>query len=309
MAERVRIAATAEGAKPSAWFPMRALSGSLLLATLAIVVAASVILGALDGWGYYTTPLRVRGYSRPHAMLRPSGSLGHVLGVAGGVLMLAMQLYTVRKKRPKARWPGSLPFWLEFHIFCGLLGPALITFHTSFKFNGVVAVAYWSMALVMASGFVGRYLFVRIPKTIRGTELTLEELVERSRDLRQEVVAYELPVPLLRHIEAFEASELPSWAQAPTWRGLLFGELALRLHFASLRRVVRRSEVAPEVLHPALSIVHERALLLRRIAYLKKTRKLFDLWHVLHKPLAYLMLMIVAVHIATTIYFGYAYGR
>jgi hypothetical protein len=309
LAERVQTAAGTEKAKRSTSFPMRALSGSLLLALLAVAVAAAVILVALHGWGYYTTPLRVRGYAAPHALLRPSGSLGHVLGVAGVVLMLAMQLYTVRKKRPKGRLPGSLPFWLEFHIFCGLLGPALITFHTSFKFNGVVSVAFWSMVVVVASGFVGRYLYVRIPKTIRGTELTLEELGERSRELRQEVVAYELPEALLRHIEAFEASELPSWARTPTWRGLLFGELSLRLHFAALRRAVRRSEVAPEVLHAALSIVHERALLLRRIAYLRKTRKLFDLWHVLHKPLAYLMLVIVAVHIATAIYFGYAYGR
>ncbi len=309
MAQRPQSVARVQGAKPTAWFPMRALSGSLLLATLAIVVVAGVILLALDGTGYYSTPLRVRGYSRSHALLRPSGSLGHVLGVAGVVLMLSMQLYTVRKRHPKSALPGSLPFWLEFHIFCGLLGPALITFHTSFKFNGVVSVAYWSMVVVVASGFIGRYLYVRIPKTIRGTELTLAELGERSRDLREEVVSYELPEPLLRHIEAFEASELPSWAQAPTWRGLLFGELALRLHFAGLRRSLRRSEVNPDVLHSALAIVRERAVLLRRIAYLKKTRKLFDLWHVLHKPLAYLMLVIVAVHTATAIFFGYAYGR
>ena len=39
------------------------------------------------------------------------------------------------------------------HLFCGVVGPVLVTFHTSFKFNGLVSVAYWSMVIVMLSGF------------------------------------------------------------------------------------------------------------------------------------------------------------
>ena len=62
--------------------------------------------------------------------------------------------------------------WLEVHIFCGIVGPVLVTFHTSFKFNGIVSVAYWSMVAVVLSGFVGRYLYVRIPRSLRGIELT-----------------------------------------------------------------------------------------------------------------------------------------
>ncbi len=288
---------------------MRALSSVLLVAFLASVLVAAAILLGFKGANYYTTPLRVRGYSPAHHLLRPSGVVGRTLGITGVTLMLAMQLYTVKKRNPRGRLPGPLSFWLEFHIFCGILGPVLITFHTSFKFNGIVSVAYWSMLLVFASGFVGRYLYVRIPKTIRGTELTLEELGERSRELRQTVLSHDLPPALVRHIEEFEASELPAWAQAPTWSGLLFGELSLRLHLAALKRSARRAGVNPGILHSALSVVRERALLLRRIAYLKRTRKLFDLWHVLHKPLAYLMLVIVAGHVATAVYFGYAYGR
>lgn len=293
----------------SARFPMRGLSSVLVLAALASVVVAAAILFGLDGADYYSTPLRVRGYHPVHRLLRPSGTVGRALGIAGVVLMLVMQLYTVKKRHPRGALPWTPSTWLEIHIFCGVLGPVLVTFHTSFRFNGIVSVAYWSMVLVVASGFVGKYLYVRIPKTIRGTEVTLEELGEHSRELRQELLGTALPPSLARHIEEFEASELPAWAQAPTWRGLIFGELTLRAHFAALRRAARRSGVAPEVAHSALAIVHERAVLLRRIAYLKRTRKLFDLWHVLHKPLAYLLLVIVTLHVATALYFGYAYGR
>jgi len=294
--------------RAAAWFPMRALSNVLLLAAVAIAVAAALVLVGLDGWGYYSTPLRVRGYAESHRLLRPSGTAGHLLGIAGVALMLAMQLYTVRKRRPRSRWPGSLSFWLEFHIFCGLLGPALITFHTSLRFNGIVSVAYWSMVLVMLSGFVGRYLYVRIPKTIRGSEVSVGEIEERTRELRETLVTLTLPVALVLRIEAFEARETQLSGRLPTWAGLLFGELALRLRLHALRKAVRRSGVDRTVLHDTLALVAERAFLLRRIAYLKRTKKLFDVWHVLHKPLAYLMLAIVALHVATALYFGYAFG-
>jgi len=287
---------------------MRALTNVLLLAAVAVGATAGVVLFGLGGAEYYTTPLRVRGYAEAHRLLRPSGAAGHLLGIAGVALMLAMQLYTLRKRHPRARWPGSLSFWLEFHIFCGLLGPALITFHTSFRFNGIVSVAYWSMMLVMASGFVGRYLYVRIPKSIRGTEISVAEIEERTIELRETLAALELPGELVLRIDAFEAREAFRSGGLPTWSGLLFGEAALRVRLRSLRSAVRRAAIERAVLDETLHLVAERAFLRRRIAYLKRTKQLFDLWHVLHKPLAYLMLVIVALHVATALYFGYAFG-
>lgn len=298
------------GARRELLFPVRALSKALLLAGVASGAALAVVALRYDGWEYYGLPLGVRGYSQPHRLLRPSGPVGHLLGIAGTALMVIMQLYTVRKKLRRVPWLGPLPFWLELHIFCGVVGPVLITLHTSLKFNGVVSVAYWSMLLVVASGFVGRYLYVRIPKTIRGTELTLEELEERARRLRQELVEASLPSSLLLRIEAFEATVVPSAQAYTSWRGLLFGELRLRARLRTLRRAVRDSGLQGEIVREAIAVAAERALLLRRVAYLHRTRRLFELWHVFHRPLAYLMLVIVTVHVATALYFGYAFvGR
>ena len=55
----------------------------------------------------------------------------------------------------------------------------------------------------------------------------------------------------------------------------------------------------------ALSLIGERATLRRRMAYLKKTKRLFDAWHVFHMPLVYVMFAIVVMHVAVTIYMGY----
>lgn len=154
----------------------RSLSLVLVLAGLVSAAIVIIVLGPLGGWDYYRTPLAARGYLPAHAALRPSGTVGIWLGVAGAAAMISTLPYAARKHIRLLARLGSLPRWLEFHIFFGLVGPVLVTLHTAFKFNGIVAVGYWLMAAVWASGFVGRYLYVRIPRTIRGVELSRAEV-------------------------------------------------------------------------------------------------------------------------------------
>lgn len=268
---------------------------------------AVVVIG-LDGWSYYWTPQDVRAYTDLHPLLRPSGAVGRLLGIVGLGLMLVMHVYTVRKRAPRAlRFMGPVTFWLEFHIFCGLLGPVLVTLHTSFKFNGLISVAYWSMVIVVASGFVGRYLYVRIPRSIRGHELGRAEIDERVAELRRRFDELDLPDDATARIAAFEAASLPQSEDETTWLGLVFGEPRMRLRLIGLARALRRVVDDRRMVAERLALVRERELLLRRIVYLKKTKRLFDLWRVYHKPLAVLMAIIVAAHVAIVWYFGYAF--
>ena len=154
----------------------KGLSLVLVLAGLVCAVVVGGVLWSFDGWHYYSTPQATRGYLPAHKLLRPSGVIGLPLGVVGAIFMLSTLPYAARKRwRPLARL-GTTSKWLEVHIFFGIVGPVLVTLHTAFKFNGVVAVGYWLMMAVWSSGFVGRYLYVRIPKTIRGVELSRQEL-------------------------------------------------------------------------------------------------------------------------------------
>lgn len=284
-------------------FPMNGLS--LALVTSAVITV--FVLFGLGGWRYYWSPQDVRAYTDLHPLLRPSGLVGNLLGIAGVSLMTVMHLYSLRKK---ARWMsrfGSLTVWLEFHIFCGVLGPVLITLHTSFKFNGLISVAYWSMVVVVLSGFVGRYLYVRIPRSIRGIELTDAELVTRAAEVTQRLKTSDLPQAVAEKVRAFEASAIPTTEQATTWSGLVVGDLGVKLRFLALSHLAHRYSNA-QIVAESLSLIRERAVLLRRIAYLKKTRKLFDLWHIYHRPLAILMAVIVLLHVATVVYLGYGWG-
>lgn len=299
--------ATSTAARPQAVRRSRGPRSGLSLAIAVSLVVSAVVIIGFGGWRYYWAPEDVRAYTDLHPFLRPSGIVGNLLGIAGLSLMVVMHLYTLRKRAKFMSRFGSISSWLEFHIFCGVLGPVLITLHTSFKFNGLISVAYWSMVVVVLSGFVGRYLYVRIPRSIRGRELSDAELSERAAELKRELASADLPPRVAAAVHVFEESAIPATEQEATWPGLVFGELRMKLRLFTLRRRThRRPEYA--VVAETLRLIAERAVLLRRIAYLKKTRRLFDLWHVYHKPLALLMAVIVILHVATVVYLGYGWA-
>ncbi len=289
--------------RPQEWFPMRALTHVLALAFLVIAAIYAAVFVFFGGRSYYGTPLRVRGYAPAHGLLRPSGQAGIVFGIVGLALICVTLIYAIRKKlRPKG---GNLKIWLEVHIFCGIVGPALITLHTSFKFNGLISVAYWSMVVVVLSGFVGRYLYVRIPKTLRGVELSAADLEARVAEIREALASAGLPPAELSRLESGSRAGKPP----ALLTGLLFGDLS---GWWRSRRLARRLEAAgaePQLAGETVGLVAEREALKRRIALLGRTKKLFDLWHVLHKPLVYVMLAIAALHVFVAVYFGYAPGR
>lgn len=277
------------------------LVNALILSAVAVSALAVWVLADLDGWSYYTTPLRVRGYAAPHRVLKPTGLVAHPLGVLGLLLMTVPVLYAVRKRWGWLAFAGSMLGWLEFHIFCGIVGPALITFHTSFKFNGLISVAYWSMIAVILSGFVGRYLFVRIPKTIRGTELTHDEISARAEELKRDVEATSLQPALLDRLRRLE-SEIETLAVQAA-----FGSIRVRWRLRRLFGELKHSGVDRRLAARATAAMAERVLLLRKLARLNRTKRLFSMWHVFHLPLVYVMFAIAALHVGIAVYLGYAW--
>jgi len=298
------VMANTRAAAPAAVMP-RALGHVLVWAGLFIAAFSVFVLVGLNGWSYYTAAPAVRPHMSAHHWLRPSAPAGHIFGITGFLLMLAPVAYSMRKKIRAFKNFGSMKTWIEVHVFCGIVGPVLVTFHTTFKFNGIVSVAYWSMVAVTLSGFVGRYLFVRIPKSLRGLELSGAELDARAHDLGAELAATALAGPMRARIEAFERRNAPSAAGASSMFELLRGEIRMRRELLALRRHIADAGVAPALLATVVHLIAERATLLRQTAFLSRTKRWFELWHVFHMPLVYVMFAIVAMHVALTIYMGY----
>jgi len=52
-----------------------------------------------------------------------------------------------------------------------LVGPYMVFLHTSWKFNGLAGAVTLLTAVVVVSGFIGRYIYTRIPRTADGIEI------------------------------------------------------------------------------------------------------------------------------------------
>ncbi|MBV6466017.1 MAG: hypothetical protein PGMFKBFP_01314 [Anaerolineales bacterium] len=131
---------------------------------------------------------------------------GHSLGILGFILMLMTEtLYSLRKRSRSAKW-GRMSSWLEFHIFTGLVGPFMALLHTSWKFNGLAGAITLFTVVIVISGFVGRYIYTRVPRTLEGTEIegTLSEAALRqTRRLMALWHTIHIPIGMALFVAAF----------------------------------------------------------------------------------------------------------
>lgn len=131
---------------------------------------------------------------------------GHSIGIVGFILMLMTEvLYSLRKRTRSASW-GRMSAWLQFHIFTGLVGPYMVLLHTSWKFNGLAGATTLFTLVIVVSGFIGRYIYTRIPRTLDGLEIegTLSEsALRQARQLMALWHTVHIPIGMVLFVSAF----------------------------------------------------------------------------------------------------------
>jgi len=278
----------------------------IYLIILGLMVVLAVAIVTSKGFGYYTTPLEERFFHAEHNVLKPGGTWGHGLGIAGSLAMLVgVSSYMIRKRsRRLARW-WKLKHWLEFHIFLCTLGPALVLFHTSFKFGGIVAVSFWSMVAVFLSGIIGRFIYIQIPRSIEGRELTAQEIGEMRTNLIQQIAA-ETPESFHGVQKISVVSDLQQRKEsAKSFPGFFSSYRRNKLIIMELKTEMALSGIKADTMRKIIGLVKKELKLSRRIERLDGMQRLFRYWHVAHLPFAIVMLIIMIVHVVVTILFGY----
>lgn len=279
---------------------------TFVLAVIWIGVAGSALLAGLD---YYLLPLQDRAFSPVAELWAPTGSWGHGMGIVGSAMIVVGVLgYAARKRFAFLGGAGQLRRWLSVHIFLCTLGPFLVLLHTTFKFGGIVSIAFWSMAIVVVSGLFGRYVYAHIPKSVNGRFLGLRQVQERASELAAEMAARTgLP---REQIETLLGDERVG-QHAESLVGAVGAALMADLRGRRQRRAVRtflRKRAVPAELHGALiALDTERRRLLRQALLLQPFQRLFRYWHVVHLPLATVMFIVLGVHVTVAIMFGYTW--
>jgi len=102
--------------------------------------------------------------------------IGYNLGLVGGLLMVSLLLYPVRKRVRVMGKLGNMRYWFRYHMVAGIVGPLLVLFHSTFRLGSMNgSVAFYAMILVATSGLVGRFLYRHIHRGMYGQHLTMQD--------------------------------------------------------------------------------------------------------------------------------------
>lgn len=274
--------------------PRQWLRDALLLVSLAGLIA---LAWQISEWGW----------------VRPQERLGYWVGVAGASMMVLLFLYPLRKYAGWMRRLGKVKGWFWFHLAMGVAGPWLILVHAAFRTGSLNAtVALYSMAVVVASGVVGRFLYVRLNSHLEDALAALQAVQRRGR-LAEEgggASALHYAPAVERRLKDFETRELggaprrlrdlrqvlllPLQCRFALWRCLhdLRSPLAARAAAGrwSADELARRRRRAQRLIDD-----HLQAVVL--VAHRQAFGRVFALWHVAHLPFIYLLVISAVVHV------------
>ena len=266
----------------------------ILLTIVWLSVAGISLYGGLD---YYQLSLQDRAYSDLHDAWKPSGFIGHGMGIVGSLMMIVgVAMYSLRKRVKRMEHSGALRTWLSVHIFLCTLGPWLVLLHMAFRFGGIISIAFWSMVAVVLSGVFGRYIYVRIPKTANGEFLSAQALQARQRHMMHTILEY--------HDVDEQAilAVVPVNVRSRALLGGFSGQTSVRA--AAMQLGSSRGMESSELQQFVHQVV-EYTTLIQQTSLTGLLQRLFGYWHVFHLPLALIMLAIMLFHIGVAFTFGY----
>ena len=238
-------------------------------------------------------------YLAQEGVPQPSGLLGHSLGIVGFLMMVSTEVLYSLRKRVQGIHLGRMSTWLQFHIFTGIVGSYLVLLHAGWKFNGLAGVLTLLTVVVVLSGFVGRYIYTAVPRSLDGVMVAVAELEEQiaSADRRLQELG----------LDHQGAAALAAATNLPR-RGWM---LVLGRHFLRWRqkrhwrRAVRNLDAAGRAQAAQLEqLLAERQRLDMQLNSLDATRRLLALWHLFHIPLGGVLFTLAFIHIAAALYYA-----
>lgn len=242
--------------------------------------------------------------------ITPETGLGYALGIVGGSAMLLLLIYPARKRLSWLAAIGSVTAWFRIHMVLGIVGPMLVLFHANFRPGATNSnVALVCMLVVSGSGLIGRYFYSRMHTSLYGTQTTLDELRGQISRLQSVNPALAFFPDFNEHLSAVEArmsgllsstpgvlrpalSPLFAWQARRAMRRRIRGAVQLRA-----AQQIEPPSVAQRNSALALQLARRHIDLARRVAELATYERLFALWHLLHLPLFFMLLVAGIVHV------------
>ncbi len=270
------------------------------------------------GWSLYLiviSLLMVAGFfmSRDN-LYKPGDNVGYNIGLLGGLMMLSLLLYPLRKRAGFMRNLGILPVWFKWHMVFGILGPAMIMFHSTFYIGSINAgVALTCMMLVSGSGIFGRFFYTKIHNGLYGRQANLkqhQEDLDGSGDVKS-ILSF---APEIQNNLAEFRDFTTGTAKSGKLKGWRLLTLGFRVRFLSMGLVRDLEDVMysnanekqwnnaqmnrlDQLFYQNANFIRSYLKTLQDVAQFGTYEKLFSMWHVFHIPLVYMLAFTAVWHV------------
>ena len=274
--------------------------------------ARSTLRGELRAYALISVFLVAGWLVRDLKLITPEQGTGYWLGIIGGSLMLSLLLYPLRKKVRFLHRLGSTRRWFRMHMILGLLGPLLVLYHCNFQLGSFNSrVALYCMLLVAVSGIVGRHFYAAIHRGLYGRKLTLGDLQKElaSSAERSHGLAALMPRLIAKLdqlcVELQGDKVTNSLGIGRSIRWLLTQRFVQLSLLWTARRELRLAAVRFEVVardqkrlkRTTSRFIRDYTKLMTRVAKFTVYERLFAIWHVLHLPIFFVMVLSALVHV------------
>ena len=247
---------------------------------------------------------------------------GIIYGSVGSAMML-FALALGLKKRVRTMRIGRAYYWMQGHVWFGLLAYPIILFHSGFRFGGpFTQVLMWLFTIVIISGIVGiviqQYMPSKLLRDVR-FETIYEQIDHVVEGLQEEAETLVKTATNLGGGEAFEVENMPAGGNTATLADTsvravktmtdfygahvkpylaktiphqtkLATEPAARVAFDHVRSSVPLAMQDP--LNDLAAIVEER----RQLAEQKHLHHILHGWLIVHVPISYGLMLLATWH-------------
>jgi hypothetical protein len=159
------------------------------------------------------------------------------------------------------------------------------------------------MVAVALSGVFGRYLYQQIPRNVLGEALAPAEVENANESLMVELA--ERHGMTQQAADALDRLSLASLEGRRAALGLVvlpFSNLLLARRLQPWLRTYGLQDAAG-----ATKCARAWVLQTRRLHLFHLIRDLFHWWHVFHKPFAFLMILVMIIHVGVALALGYTW--
>ncbi len=253
--------------------------------------AIAVIAALIFGWQH-----------RGEYYLTAEHGIGYALGIIGGSMMLLLLLYPLRKRLSfMGRWL-PLRLWFRIHMLLGVIGPLCILYHCNFQLGAANSnIALFCMGLMVGSGLIGRFIYIKIHYGLYGQRATLQELQkqmqtseQRLHDGRESGLNAEA-IERLHQLQTFAL-------QRRSFGGNLARLFTINSRIRAERKWLRTqlntsAHLSAEAKREMLARAQTFLAIVKRMAGIGFYERLFSLWHVLHMPIFFMLVITGLIHV------------